>query len=330
MGLKGRIINGIFLRIGYPRVRGMITKQKSVSKKPAALTSTPNSPTRFDIPLEAMKMMEERDDIEMLQTFPMRTMLSMMRNINKTIDTLPDNPASPTNGTSGDFIDTLKEYAYSQGVDIIHFTKLPRDLFFQEFGVLYDNAIVLAMEMSKEKIDQAPSQATFKMVFDTYDSLGIAANRIAAFLREHGYAAQADHPLGGTVLYPPLAQSAGIGYVGKHGLLITPKFGSRVRLAAVYTSIQNLPDSKEKNNHSWIGQYCKICGICIKQCPPQAILEETVMHDTGVKTDIIQRDCFEYFLVNYGCSVCIKLCPLSKGLDAYERLKQVVEKRQST
>jgi len=41
--------------------------------------------------------------------------------------------------------------------------------------------------------------------------------------------------------------------------LITPKFGPRVRLAAVYTSIQNLPDSKE-NNHSWIEEYCKICG----------------------------------------------------------------------
>ena len=166
------------------------------------------------------------------------------------------------------------------------------------------------------------------MVFDTYDSLGIAANRIAAFLREMGYAAQADHPLGGAALYPPLAQKAGIGYVGKHGLLITPKFGSRIRLAAVYTSIQNLPDSKE-NNHSWIGEYCKICGLCIKQCPPKAILEETVMHDTGIKTDIIQQDCFEYFIQNYGCSVCIKVCPFSKGIDAYERLKQMVEKRQS-
>ncbi|MFX0056621.1 MAG: hypothetical protein ACFFAX_07815 [Promethearchaeota archaeon] len=326
MSLKHRIINAILLRVGYPRIRGIIAKQKSVSIMPTALTSTPNSPIRFEIPLEAIKMMKEREDFEMKQTFPMRRMLSIMRNINKTVDTLPDNPAASSNGTSGDFIDTLKEFAYSQGVDIIHFTKLPRDLIFQEFGVLYDNAIILAMEMSQEKIDQAPSQATFKMVFDTYDDLGIAANRIAAFLREHGYAAQADHPLGGTVLYPPLAQRAGIGFVGKHGLLITPKFGSRVRLAAVYTSIQNLPDMKE-NNHNWIADYCKICGLCIKKCPAKAILEETIVRNTGINTDIVQRDCFEYFVVNYGCSVCIKVCPFSKGIDAYERLKQVVEKQ---
>jgi epoxyqueuosine reductase len=326
MKLTHRIINGILLRIGYPRIRRIIEKQKSVSGFSNALASTSNSPTRFEIPLEAIKMMKEREDFEMKQTFPMRRMFSIMRNINLTIDSLPENPAHLVNGASGDFIDQLKEFAYSQGVDIIHFTKLPQDLIFQEFGVLFDNAIVLAMEMNQEKIDQAPSQNTFKMVFDTYDSLGIAANRIATFLREQGYAAQADHPLGGTALYPPLAQKAGIGYVGKHGLLITPKFGPRVRLAAVYTSIKNLPDSKE-NNHSWIEQYCKICGRCIKECPPQAILQETLVHDSGLRTDIIQRSCFEYFVEFYGCSVCIKVCPFSKGPEAYERLKKAVQKQ---
>jgi hypothetical protein len=85
---------------------------------------------------------------------------------------------------------------------------LPHNLIFQEYGVLYDNAIILAMEMSKEKIDKAPSQATMNMVFGTYDDLGKAANKIAEFLREYGFAAQADHPLGGLVLFPPLAARA--------------------------------------------------------------------------------------------------------------------------
>ncbi|MHA1905417.1 MAG: 4Fe-4S binding protein [Candidatus Thorarchaeota archaeon] len=100
-----------------------------------------------------------------------------------------------------------------------------------------------------------------------------------------------------------------------------------MRLAAVYTSIQNLPFS-DGNSHAWIEEYCTICGLCIKQCPPQAILEDTVMHDTGLMTNISQQDCFEYFIQFYGCSVCVKACPFSKSTDAYERLKQVVEKRQ--
>jgi epoxyqueuosine reductase QueG len=125
--------------------------------------------------------------------------------------------------------------------------------------VLYDNAIILAMEMSKEIIDKAPSQATLNMVFDTYDGLGITANKLAAFLRDQGYAAQADHPLGGLVLFPPLAQKAGIGWVGKHGLLITQEYGPRVRLAAVYTNVENFPVA-ESNNHEWVGDYCEKCG----------------------------------------------------------------------
>jgi epoxyqueuosine reductase QueG len=181
------------------------------------------------------------------------------------------------------------------------------------------------MEMSQEKIDKAPSQETINMIFGTYDDLGIAANKIAEFLREQGYAAQADHPLSGLVLFPPLAQKAGIGWVGKHGLLITPEFGPRVRLAAVYTSIQNLP-FVDTNDHDWIDEYCKMCGICIKQCPPQAILEEAVTHDTGRITNITQQTCFEYFTQFYGCSVCVKVCPFSKAGDTYERLKVVFEK----
>jgi hypothetical protein len=38
--------------------------------------------------------------------------------------------------------------------------------------VLFDNAIILAMEMSKEDIDKTPSQTTMNMVFRTYDDLG--------------------------------------------------------------------------------------------------------------------------------------------------------------
>ena len=56
------------------------------------------------------------------------------------------------------------------------------------------------------------------MVFSTYDELGIAGNNVAKNLREHGYAALADHPLGGLILFPPLTQKAGICWVGKHGI----------------------------------------------------------------------------------------------------------------
>jgi len=290
---------------------------------PDMLLPTSKSPTRFEIQLEAMKLMEAGNDIVMPNTFPARCTLSIMKNINLSVDSLDNNPIGPAASASIEFLNELRAFAQSHGVDQLEFVKLPRDLIFQHMGVLYDNAIILAMEMDQELIDKAPSQDTMNMVFETYDTLGIAANKIAEFLRENGFGAQADHPLGGLVLFPPLAQKAGIGFVGKHGLLITPEFGSRVRLAAVYTSIENLPFA-EQNDHSWIADYCSSCGLCIRGCPPRAILNESIVHDSGQTTNIKQAECFEYFLQYYGCSVCIKVCPFSKK--PYSDIKTSFEK----
>ena len=300
-------------------------KQRSLSELPGVIHPTSSSPVRFEIPLEAMKLIQEREDFEMKQFFPIRRLLSNMKNIHLSVDSLSENPPHPKTEISEEFLKQLEEFAESVGIGNIAFVRLPPELIFQQFGVLYENAIVLTMEMSKEKLDQAPSQATMNMVFGTYDDLGKAANKIAEFLRDHGYVAQADHPLGGLVLFPPLAKEAGIGWIGKHGLLITPEFGPRVRLAAVYTNIENLPIANS-NPHGWIADYCNMCGICIKQCPSGAILENPILQENGRMTCIKQRDCFEYFAQYYGCSVCIKVCPFSKTTDAYERLKRVVEK----
>ena len=326
MGLKHKFTS-IFVKVfGKPRITKLIAKQRSVHEIPDVLHPTSNSPTRFEIPLEMMTLMQERDDIEMRHMFPIRRLLSILKNIHLSVDSIPENPVGASTSAPPEFIEQLKEFAQSHGVCAIEFVKLPHDLIFQEMGVLFDNAIVLAMEMSKEKIDKAASQETMNMVFATYDDLGKAANRLAEFLREKGYAAQADHPLGGLVLFPPLAQKAGIGWVGKHGLLITPEFGPRVRLAAVYTGIQNLPFALT-NDHAWIDEYCKTCGLCAKDCPPQAILEEVVTHDTGRVTRVKQQECFQYFAQYYGCSICIKACPFSELGDTYERLKVATENR---
>lgn len=325
MGIKSKLTMAILTKIGVPRIQKLLEHQRSVSQLPNVIHPTENAPTRFEIQLEMLKLMKERNDIEMQSSFPIRRMLSIMKNINLSVDSIAENPIGPAANASIDFLNTLREFAQVHGVGPLEFVKLPRDLIFQYMGVIYDNAIILAMEMSQEKIDMAPSQETMNMVFETYDTLGIAANKIAKFLRENGFGAQADHPLGGLVLFPPLAQRAGIGWVGKHGLLITPEFGPRVRLAAVYTSIQNLSFA-DSNEHDWIDDYCTNCRICIEQCPAQAILKEVIVHDTGRISRVDQNSCFEYFAQFYGCSVCIKVCPFSQGGDTYEQLKAATEK----
>jgi epoxyqueuosine reductase len=326
MSLKHLFTTFLIKIFGKPRIISLLTKQKTLRTSPGIISPTSNSPTRFEIPLEMMNLFQRRSDIEMRQIFPVRRLLSIFKNINLSVDSIKENPTHPKQEVSKDFQDRLKAYAHSLGVGQLGYVKLPHDLIFQEFGVFFDNAIVLAMEMNKENINKAPSQATFNMVFGTYDDLGIAANNLAEFLRDQGYAAQADHPLGGLVLFPPLAHKAGIGWVGKHGLLITPEFGPRVRLAAVYTNIENLPCT-ESNSHEWVGDYCEKCGVCVKLCPSKAIFDESVTHETGRITHISQQDCFEYFAQYYGCSVCVKVCPFSQSTSSYDKLKSVIEEK---
>ena len=313
-----------FIKIfGKPRINGLLKKQRTLKSMPDIINPTSNNPTRFEIPLEMMKLLQRRNDIEIRHIFPLRRLLSIIKNIHLSVDSIKENPTHPKQKASNEFYIKLKDYAQSLGIGQLGYVKLPHDLIFTEFGVLYDNAIVLTMEMKKELIDKAPSQATLNMVFSTYDDLGKAANNLAKYLRDQGYAAQADHPLGGLVLFPPLAQKAGLGWVGKHGLLITPEFGSRVRLAAVYTNILDLPFA-ESNTHGWIEDYCKVCGVCVRECPARAILDEPVRYETGRITHIFQRGCFEYFAQYYGCSVCVKVCPFSQSTEAYDRLRTII------
>jgi epoxyqueuosine reductase QueG len=92
-------------------------------------------------------------------------------------------------------------------------------------------------------------------------------NKIADWLREHGYASHAGHPLGGMALYPPMAQAAGLGWRGIRWLVITPQFGPRVRLAAVFIEVEKLP-VYEGDEHAWVLDFCESCKRCIRDCPP--------------------------------------------------------------
>jgi ferredoxin len=234
--------------------------------------------------------------------------LSSARNITSSLREVQDNPPEPRTSMSDAERADLEAFIRSTAVDIFGYATVPSQLVFEGKAVLHRNAIVLAMEMDKARMDSAPSPDSAVMVHETYNELGIAANAIARHLRALGYSAQAGHPLGGLVLYPPLAQAAGLGWQGMHGLLITPEFGPRVRLAAVFTSIEDLPDTAT-DAHAWIEDFCRECVKCVRQCPPKAIRTEPVRHESGRVTWIEAERCLPYFVRHNGCSICIAVCP---------------------
>ncbi|MBI9046087.1 MAG: 4Fe-4S binding protein [Anaerolineaceae bacterium] len=204
----------------------------------------------------------------------------------------------------------LEAFLLQSGASSIGYTLVPQKWIFRDKAILYTNAIMMSMEMDKPRIDTAPSNPALMAVLEIYRDLGKIANRAADYLRKRGFAAHAGHPLNGLTLYPPLSQMAGLGWLGGNGLIITPEHGPRVRLAAIFTSIQNLPFNTE-NEHSWVAEFCKKCQLCVNKCPTEAIMEDPIVSEHGQISYVINKRCFPYFSDFFGCSVCIKVCPFS-------------------
>lgn len=229
-----------------------------------------------------------------------------------------NNPYTGKTTIDAETLHELEEYAHSLGVADIGYTKVNPRYIFNGFQILFENAMVFTIEMDKDKIKQAPSIPSFIEIFRTYRDVGRIVNLVADFLRERGYNAHAGPAIGGDVNYIPVARDAGLGESGKNGLLITKENGPRVRLAAVYTDIENLPFARG-NDFGWVREYCENCNLCIQKCPADAIYREIRTHEDGGPVFIDHTKCADPFSNDNGCTLCIKYCPFSYG--DYEKLK---------
>jgi len=230
---------------------------------------------------------------------------------------------------------SLVDYAMEKWCVKIGFTEVPAELIFKNKAIMFKYALVVIQEMDKEHINSAPDLDAGEEVLGVYNSLGLAVNDIARWLRkQYGICCQSNHPLGGLVNTVPLAVKAGMGWVGSNGLVITPDYGQRQRIAPIFIEdpIFKFTDS---TNHKWIEEYCSICGRCEKACPTGAILKQKFFHfekiaDLGPSRTCIDRDkCYPYFNETLGCSICVKVCPFSRGKGTYEHLKKVMDNRKS-
>lgn len=250
-------------------------------------------------------------------------MFGSLKEMKKTYRELYKQPRNPSKKITSKDLGDMKSLAIELGASDIGFTVVDPSYIFNNKSIIYPNAIVLAMEMEPDIIKTAPSKSAEKEIFRTYYELCIMVNRIKDFLNDRGYNAEAGPSLGGEVNYPLLAQKAGIGVIGKHGMLIIPKLGPSLRLAAVYTDIENLPIEND-NKHLWINDFCKICNQCVKKCPGGAIYKDTVIFEDGSKQCIDYKKCAVPFSRNNGCTVCIKECTFFKG--NYEKIKKTIKK----
>lgn len=217
------------------------------------------------------------------------------------------------------FIAELERRAYKAGVKDIKYVKVPRNAIFQGKGIPHEYAIVYTVEMDKEPIDTSPSFESQTEVMRGYKRMAVIGNKLARIMKKAGFAAYPGMALGGITDYDHLAELAGLGALGYHGLLISPGEGARVRVNTIYTNIENLP-IEEENEHLWVRDFCAMCKKCVRQCPVEAIFDEPQPRGDGGMQCIDHAACREEFSRNYGCAVCLAVCPFSQV--GYEAVQQ--------
>lgn len=180
-------------------------------------------------------------------------------------------------------------------------------------GIPYKNVIVMSKHMNKESFldENFPNLEALIEIFDVYGDTGIASASTTEFLREMDFGAVPNHSVGGNIDYTKAGFKANLGFIGRHGMLITPESGPCNRLCVVYTSIENLDDFLDnKADHSFGKSFCDKCRKCFRTCPNKAVYKEPIIDEFGHVECISNAKCNTEFAY-YACGVCISTCPFT-------------------
>ncbi|MGD2216174.1 MAG: reductive dehalogenase domain-containing protein [Gemmatimonadales bacterium] len=175
----------------------------------------------------------------------------------------------------------------------------------------HDYAVAFAVEMSKEMVAGAPKASIVMESYQQYLASGAIAIQLANLIRRLGYSARAHIDGNYRVVCPLVARDAGLGEIGRMGLLMTPELGPRVRLAVVTTEMPLL--TGERSFDYTVIDFCRHCKKCAEICPAAAIPSGDRELIGGVRRwQIDQEACFTLWCrLGTDCGRCVSVCPYS-------------------
>ncbi|MDP2951934.1 MAG: 4Fe-4S double cluster binding domain-containing protein [Chloroflexota bacterium] len=247
----------------------------------------------------------------------------------------------------------IKAYAREQGADLVGVAAAatleaaPPGQRPSELLPRAQSVVVMALHVPRGAV-ASPNLRLYRYSTNVVEqTLSSIAHRMTYLLEEKGYQAIAvppDVPLDmqrPTGLVPDLshkkaAEAAGLGRMGRSTLLLTRRFGPRVRLISVVTEAPLEADPTAEMDP------CRDCFLCVQACPASALTQEgeidklkclrTCMPygvggllrfvrelteaEGGEKKKALLRDPraleFHQFLRSgyYACAQCVKVCPL--------------------
>jgi epoxyqueuosine reductase QueG len=165
-------------------------------------------------------------------------------------------------------------------------------------------------------IEQEDGQRWSKWV---YERLVAAAARLALYLVAKGHRAQPltyEDSLALLDLKVAAVQT-GLGVWGLNGLVITRRFGPRIRLGAIFSDLE-LPADQPLLDY-----YCVSCSLCIAACPTGALgpagfdrsrCIAEIEPDAAMAELQKKLVCFPTPHTRYQCTACIDACPVGKHI----------------
>jgi len=182
-----------------------------------------------------------------------------------------------------------------------------------------------------------PVWARYAVYEDYHDTIKPALAAAGRALEEL-YGAQGNeyryHVDTGPLLERGWAEKAGMGFLGKSGMLISREFGNWLLLAGILTRLEFEADEPlgaqrvQPPAGAWAGLFCGKCTRCIDACPTDAIPEPGLVD---------ARRCISYQTIEnkgfiprelrtgigdriYGCDRCLEVCPWNRFAQAGRRM----------
>ena len=259
---------------------------------------------------------------------PDEEMLELRRSRHKVVaQSVPDIATQKVMKPPQNWTDQLQQFIDSGDCEMTGVTPLEADWVFDHEDTTLPNIVMIGVQHDYEELKHVPDIRGGKDVTRQYLRAAAAAKKVAAWIREQGYQADAvTGPMTGKILMIPPAIACGFGELGKHGSIINKEFGSAFRLSAVLT---DAPFASTPPREFGVDDFCSRCRVCENACPPEAITPEKQTVRGVDKWYVDFERCIPYFAETSGCAICIAVCPWSLptvGLSLTAKLQRRAER----